>query len=340
MSIIDNTEIWLSDAEITNSAGVSLGSTLYPKPLDIWLHGELGAGKTTFLQGFLKGLGVRDAITSPTYALEQRYETAHHGQILHLDLYRLTKEQARELLLHSADHPGIRCIEWAERLESSLETGIEITLKDAEQGGRTLTMEFTDIPLPSREQIMEWREEFMLPIHIGTHCDVVANVASILGNALSKRGVLFRPLALRRAAEAHDLLRFIDFTGGKSNSEIQDSADALALWQSVRNNYPHLKHEPACAAFLKAQGYSELGDIVEPHGLRLPSPERTTIEQKLLFYADKRVAVDKPVSLEERFQDLAVRYGEGKASEMANVWIEECRLIERELFPDGVPPIS
>jgi len=340
MSITDTTEIWLTDAKNTHFAGVSLGSTLYAKPVDIWLSGELGAGKTTFLQGFLQGLGVKDSVTSPTYALEQRYETPFHGTVLHLDLYRLTTEQARELLLHSADHTGIRCIEWAERLESPLKDGIKITLVDAPHGGRTLTAQFSDIDLPSHEQILTWRNDVMLPPHIGAHCDVVAQVASILGKALEERGILSRPLALRRAAEVHDLLRFIDFANGKSQSNFRDSPEALAHWQEIKQKYPNLKHEPACAAFLRAQGYPELGDIVEPHGLRLPSPERTTIEQKLLFYADKRVAVDNPVSLDERFQDLAVRYGEGKASEMANVWIEECRIIERELFPGGVPAIS
>ena len=66
-------EMRLPKAKNTISAGASLAASLYTVPLTLFLKGELGAGKTTFLQGFAEGLGIRERLTSPTYALEQRY---------------------------------------------------------------------------------------------------------------------------------------------------------------------------------------------------------------------------------------------------------------------------
>jgi tRNA threonylcarbamoyladenosine biosynthesis protein TsaE len=87
-------------------------------PLVVYLHGELGAGKTTLARGMLRELGESGPVRSPTYALMAEYEPA--GQrVLHLDLYRLNSPD--ELLaLGLADHlPGSRLwlIEWPERGE-------------------------------------------------------------------------------------------------------------------------------------------------------------------------------------------------------------------------------
>ena len=94
----DFSSIWLSDAEKTHSAGKSLAHTLYDPQCTILLTGELGAGKTTFLQGFASALGISEPLTSPTFALEQRYQTQNHGELFHLDLYRLSEKQAQELI--------------------------------------------------------------------------------------------------------------------------------------------------------------------------------------------------------------------------------------------------
>ncbi len=85
----------------------------------IALHGELGAGKTTFARAFIRareGGAQIGEVPSPTFTLVQVYELPS-GAVWHFDLYRLTRpEQAWELGLEEAMVAGISLIEWPERL--------------------------------------------------------------------------------------------------------------------------------------------------------------------------------------------------------------------------------
>jgi tRNA threonylcarbamoyladenosine biosynthesis protein TsaE len=103
------------------------------------LHGNLGAGKTCFIQGFAAALGITEPITSPTYTIIGEYEG--RLPLHHLDLYRLSgPEEALGLGLEEYfDVDGITAIEWAERAEGLLPPDllhIQITVDD-ESGART-----------------------------------------------------------------------------------------------------------------------------------------------------------------------------------------------------------
>jgi tRNA threonylcarbamoyladenosine biosynthesis protein TsaE len=95
--------------------GESLGRSL-PAGAVIALEGDLGAGKTTLAQAIVRGLGVTEPASSPTYALVHRYR-GPRGPVFHLDCYRLrTPAEARDLdwegLLRDGD---VLVIEWPER---------------------------------------------------------------------------------------------------------------------------------------------------------------------------------------------------------------------------------
>lgn len=82
----------------------------------LYLTGDLGAGKTTFARGFLRGLGETEAVRSPTYTLLELHELAGLT-VLHVDLYRLRDPNELEGLgLRDWARPGcLWLIEWPER---------------------------------------------------------------------------------------------------------------------------------------------------------------------------------------------------------------------------------
>src|SRR3989338_3245336 len=248
----EEVSIWLSDAEKTAFTGGTLSKSLYGFPLDIYLSGELGAGKTTFLQGFARALGITEPITSPTYALEQRYETAKGMSFIHIDLYRLRAKQAKELLSTTNNHYGIRVIEWPERAERSTTEHPTIFIDLAEaKNGRSLTCLFKDISLPSKDDIHRWRTDVLLPKHIVAHCDAVGKFAKHLAETLIEKGIIVRSRALERAGLVHDLLRFIDFRPGASPPGVTETKEEIERHAEWKNRYKDLHHEEACTVFLR-----------------------------------------------------------------------------------------
>ena len=93
----------------------SMADRLCPGQL-IFVQGELGAGKTTFVRGLLSGLGYPGHVKSPTYTIVEPYEFAHIV-IYHLDLYRLvTPEELETLGIRDyLDEGGVCIVEWPER---------------------------------------------------------------------------------------------------------------------------------------------------------------------------------------------------------------------------------
>ena len=336
MSMFSACFITCKTSEETANCGQSLANTLYAKPLTILLSGELGVGKTTFTQGFAKGLGIVDAVVSPTYALEQRYNA-----FTHIDLYRLSKEQAQNFLLHSEDFQGIRVIEWAERIDPQ-KIGPHISVHITDQSGkREIRCKFLDELVPETELINQWKQDVRLPRHIQEHSNAVARLCHTLAEALSKdRHWVIRKEALHAAGRTHDILRFVDFVESAKPSKDFQSPEDLARWKELKEKYGP-SHEEAGAAFLTEQGFPSIGDIIRTHrGIAAngqSSPR--TIEQLILAYADKRVLFDTIVSLDERFDNFMQRYGDGKETASAKKWRETMKNIEKMLFPEGAPVV-
>ena len=131
--ITDNTEA-------TKIIGMKLASAILKsekrqkRALILKLEGDLGGGKTTFIQGFAKGLGISQSVLSPTFILMRHYNINHdrYHDFYHFDCYRLETEADRENLrelgfekiINSPDN--IVAIEWSNKIDISSLPGLDI----------------------------------------------------------------------------------------------------------------------------------------------------------------------------------------------------------------------
>lgn len=113
------------------------------KAVVITLEGDLGAGKTTFVQRLAKDLGVDEVVNSPTFTIMKSYELKAgqpFSHLVHMDAYRI--EDISELTpLHFSQivsTPGVlMCIEWADNIKDALPNEVcKITISNHENGGR------------------------------------------------------------------------------------------------------------------------------------------------------------------------------------------------------------
>ena len=112
-------EIVTESAEETKALGRKIAAELKEGPI-LALTGDLGSGKTTFVQGFAKGLGFKGKIISPTFILMRKYPHFYH-----VDLYRLEKnvwEEIRNLGIEDIwdDPKNVVVIEWAEKIKDRI----------------------------------------------------------------------------------------------------------------------------------------------------------------------------------------------------------------------------
>jgi tRNA threonylcarbamoyladenosine biosynthesis protein TsaE len=101
------------DAAQTEALGARLARELAPGDA-VLVEGELGAGKTTFVRGAARALGVTMPVTSPTFTIGQRYPAAQGRVVAHLDLYRLSAlaDEDPELLADYLSPETVAFVEW------------------------------------------------------------------------------------------------------------------------------------------------------------------------------------------------------------------------------------
>jgi tRNA threonylcarbamoyladenosine biosynthesis protein TsaE len=138
------TPVYSDTVEETKCLGEALARALAPDGI-LLLFGDLGSGKTVLTQGVATGLGIESTeVQSPTFTLIRE----HHGLIsdlIHVDLYRIEGEAIESLgLWDLLGGPGVKVIEWSERLPFDLDGVIRARLSVEEGGGRRKIVVETD----------------------------------------------------------------------------------------------------------------------------------------------------------------------------------------------------
>ena len=163
--------------------------------------------------------------------------------------------------------------------------------------------------LPSRNEAIAMLKEYGMPDNIYAHTMQVNKVANYLAEKMRKNGRTINLELVDRASLLHDLDKHLTLETG---------------------NHSELTRE-----ILAEKGFPELADAAASHMLENVSKRRglNSIEEKIVYYADKRVNHDKIVSLTERFEYLKKRYG---STELRLKEIEKfesgCRQLERQLM--------
>ena len=124
--------------EETRALGRALAARLLPDGV-LLLTGDLGSGKTVLTQGVATGLGIDPAeVQSPTYTLIREH-AGPGGRLVHVDLYRLEPAEVLDLGLEEVlAGPGIKVVEWAERLLFPVPEGLRLALSRHPEGGRDI----------------------------------------------------------------------------------------------------------------------------------------------------------------------------------------------------------
>ena len=135
-------EIETETADKTREVGEALASMLQPRDTVV-LTGDLGAGKTTLVQGIGRGLGVEDHVASPTFTLVREY--TGRLDIAHVDVYRLERVQdVLDLALDELGGPDrVLLIEWGDAVSDLLPEDrlrVELTTEGAEADTRRIVM--------------------------------------------------------------------------------------------------------------------------------------------------------------------------------------------------------
>jgi tRNA threonylcarbamoyladenosine biosynthesis protein TsaE len=142
MAAIDpivETSSFLADESATLAFAAQFASTL-AAPMSIALHGDLGAGKTTFVRGLLRALGITGSIKSPTYALVETYDTPL-GEVHHMDAYRIEGRDDFEARggIEYFTSPSIRLVEWPEKIDGVVPFDVDVRI-DFEGDGRRVSV--------------------------------------------------------------------------------------------------------------------------------------------------------------------------------------------------------
>ncbi|MEW5871986.1 MAG: tRNA (adenosine(37)-N6)-threonylcarbamoyltransferase complex ATPase subunit type 1 TsaE [Chloroflexota bacterium] len=122
MPILDprSMEFISRSAAQTRRAGMHLGAALQPGDV-VCLIGDLGAGKTTLVQGIAAGWGSLDQVSSPTFVLVNVYRRPDGARLYHLDAYRLAgAAEAQDLDIDALIEQGPLVVEWADRIAEAL----------------------------------------------------------------------------------------------------------------------------------------------------------------------------------------------------------------------------
>lgn len=186
-------------------------------------------------------------------------------------------------------------------------------------------------------ELIEILKEYRVPLHIRKHMSAVADIAMFIGQRLIKYGHKLDLKSLRQAALLHDFLKICDFPKLNMDYFTESYTDEdIAFWNGIIEKYHKYKHIIAAYKVLKSRNELKIATIIKKHGFtsiiaKSEEDRPITWEEKVLYYADKRVLHHGTVTLQERIDDGRRRYYKGKFSPHEDAAFKALRELEIEI---------
>lgn len=185
----------------------------------------------------------------------------------------------------------------------------------------------------NNSEIAKIYKEFCVPKSIIRHMKKVAIICLILADKLTEKGIKIDRSLLMQASLLHDVLRICDIKNPdlkRFGAKIPQKT--FATWENLRKKYQKIGHEKAISKILRARGKSKLANLTRKHDFFLIDKLKTW-EEKILYYADKRVDHDRIVSLRQRFREGRKRNNEpGDDFALIGKIEKKVLLLEKEIF--------
>jgi len=182
----------------------------------------------------------------------------------------------------------------------------------------------------NKDLISKIKKEYHVPTHVVGHMQKVAEVCELIADIVVKNGEKIDKGSLLTAAHIHDSLRIIDFRiFDPENFPSTYSDEDLKKWYELREEFKNQSHEEALEKIIQ-KNHPKIAKLIGKHGF-FSIDELNTLEEKTLYYADKRVDEEKVVSLEDRFKTGRKRNFDKNNPERITETEEKVFKLEKEL---------
>jgi HD superfamily phosphohydrolase YqeK len=159
--------------------------------------------------------------------------------------------------------------------------------------------------LPTNEECEKLLDEYCVPLHIREHCRAVADYALEIANRFIACGIDVDTELIEKACILHDIARMCDIVNPDYSMFDSVSERDKQTWKKIRTEYKGLCHEEAAYQILKDR-YPELALVIKRHkylAIAYEDQKPQSWEEKIVYYADKRIMHTKKVSLRHRLED-------------------------------------
>jgi len=195
----------------------------------------------------------------------------------------------------------------------------------------------TPRPIPTAAECLALWDQYHTPGNVRLHCAKVRDVAVYLGGRLNDGGERVDLALTEAGALLHDWLRFVGVHNIQlKHFQVAPTMEDMEFWRALNLRFAGLSHSQAAAAELATLGYPDaLVQVVARHDFSSiidPDRQPRSWEERLIYYADKRVLHDTVVTLTSRFTDGAERYPEFTSRPGQQLKVAAAFELEKEIF--------